>query len=749
MFSNIRKKNLSSVNVKRILFISLIITLLTTLSVIPIVAKGDDSSDVILDGGYVAHQIGTTWDSKPIYQADFGAPEYLPDKKTKINTQWLDTGTQFESGANLFNAYTVGDTVSVWDDKYNALTWYPNIKVSNSITLSKGKAKILSIDPLNPNYKNNTIEWNYGSGIVRRVRIIEGLIQEYYVISQPINGNFNIDNAITRHSSFKGKERNPIAWEVNNKSININKIGDNLTINLSDNMSYPVIIDPDITFTSTASDNGLWGYNATYSTIHNASSGDIYYAGFIGQTYYGSNYFIFRSFFYFDTASLGDNITITSANLSLYGLDDYSTTDFYMTIQDGGATYPHEPIQTGDYLYSNYSGDSGNLTTSGFTASGYNTIPLSASGIAQINVTGTTKFAVLSNRDIASTTPTGDEYVRVGVYSTGVGYRPKLNITFTASQVGANTLSASNIGQTTARLNSTIMDDGGDNCSVRFGYGTTSQTAANFTNYDNVTAWSDFIYVKDDNPYLNVSGLTAATTYYYRIQAKNSATNVTSATEISFTTQTDVGDILNFYAIPNDTSISLHWTFGLGDSNALILYRTDNYPDATDNGTEVYFGSNSSYTHLNLTSGKTYYYSIWGESGGNYSSNYLALAMTTGLPTTSGDDIEAPPVPDRWVATPSPSGLSGIGAYYLLINEALTSAEIPQAKGWMAIYLIAIIAIGMWIWMKSGKIFPTLVIVNLFMLLGYGIHLLSGWMVAISICLLLASLATEWRGSRA
>ena len=78
------------------------------------------------------------------------------------------------------------------------------------------------------------------------------------------------------------------------------------------------------------------------------------------------------SVYFTDTSAIPDFAIITSATLSLYGSNDYPTTDFDIVIQNGQPTYPHEPLVIGDYYKDYYSNDGGSITTIIFTTSGYN-----------------------------------------------------------------------------------------------------------------------------------------------------------------------------------------------------------------------------------------------------------------------------------------------------------------------------------------------------------------------------------------
>jgi len=150
------------------------------------------------------------------------------------------------------------------------------------------------------------------------------------------------------------------------------------------------VLAVDTTIYSSSSDGFTLGYinAAPYATTRNYTNGFVYGASTtatIGQNYDTVNYFLYRSFLYFDTSGIPPDATITAVVLSIYGQTDNSVTNFDITVRDGQPTYPHDPLVTGDYLYTNYSGDGGSLSTAGFSTSAYNDITLNATGRGWIN----------------------------------------------------------------------------------------------------------------------------------------------------------------------------------------------------------------------------------------------------------------------------------------------------------------------------------------------------------------------------
>jgi len=204
-------------------------------------------------------------------------------------------------------------------------------------------------------------------------------------------------------------------------------------LKLSDlnDMTFPVVIDPTLTVYSTTSDGFIQKFHMNYNTAWTSSTGTVSDSSnylYIGQDKIFSIYYIYRTFLFFNTSSLPSNAYIDNATLSLVKNNDYSTTDFDITIQNGQPTYPHDPLNIGDYDKTYYSGNGGSLNTSNFQT-GSNNIYLT--NYSWLTKEGITKFCIRSSRDISGTAPAGNEYVIIRSANwPGTGYDPKLVIEY-------------------------------------------------------------------------------------------------------------------------------------------------------------------------------------------------------------------------------------------------------------------------------------------------------------------------------
>jgi serine protease AprX len=260
----------------------------------------------------------------------------------------------------------------------------------------------------------------------------DGIVDE----NRPIAGGSNQDRyplVIPVRVSVSPDENSALPGENVTFTVTVTNMGtveDTYELSVNDNVGWI----SEAVFYSTSSDGYAQKSASTYSAAHdsenagylNASETDLE----VGQISFSNENIVKRSFLYFDTSSLLDSATITSATLSIYGKTDYSDTDFDVVVQNGQPTYPRDPLESGDYCYTHYSGNGGSFGTAGFTTSNYNDITLNENGRSWIRKDNTTKFCLRSSKDIGIWPPEQDEWVEVYASEKGENYQPKLMVTF-------------------------------------------------------------------------------------------------------------------------------------------------------------------------------------------------------------------------------------------------------------------------------------------------------------------------------
>jgi len=200
-----------------------------------------------------------------------------------------------------------------------------------------------------------------------------------------------------------------------------------------DAAAYPVTIDPD--FAGGTADGFYYGNHASdYSIARStASAGSTTNQSdaAVGQRYSTTlGVRVYRSFFLFDTSSIGSDSTVTQANLKIKVMF-YETPATHFDIQVvkfnwGGKTVEeiYDGILAGDE-------DDAILTN---TSSGAGTKTSGNLSTAWINKTGTTYYGLRSSRDYSNTSPSVDTNERAGLYfadSSTEAYRPVLTVTYT------------------------------------------------------------------------------------------------------------------------------------------------------------------------------------------------------------------------------------------------------------------------------------------------------------------------------
>ena len=579
------------------------------------------------------------------YTAEISSlPETLSDLKTLIICEWrqgsdLDGSTYYENGNNLYSARVTGTRVSVeYDSKLAA--WNPTLRLgSKELSLLSGPTLVK--DPLNSNYGYNTVQWVYKIGntkITRYLRQIEGSLQEYYFLDKDPGATLEISNGYEQEKGFEG-EGGLYAFDSRGTQLLISGDSSIKLVTKDEfarkDIKYPVTIDPTNSYTVSSQDAGLYIYNSVYATARTSTSGTVgsgsWFAD-IGQIFFGPNYYISRYATYFDTSAVPLTCTITSGSVQLSGYGDASDTDFSIVVQSGMPSSPSStPIAT-DYNQALYTGVGGSFNTGtfGWSVSGYNIIPLDATGLGWINKGGITKFMLRSDRDINNNTPYGQEMVGAFTYEFGSGYQPKLVLTYTlpASPPVISSLGSGAPTSTQALLLGQLVSDGGVPCSVRFDYGTTVA-------YGTPTAWqSGFVSGQTFAAYTDA--LAPGTLYHWTARASNSG-GTSSANDATFLTLPEAPTV--FTVTPDNLHNDLAYTKGTGSGNTYIYRRTDHAPTLrTEAGNVlVYSGAAAAYIDTPLTNGVTYYYSAWAEKTTSGLQQFSSTYMSgSGTPFTTG-----------------------------------------------------------------------------------------------------------------
>ena len=347
---------------------------------------------------------------------------------------------QSSQGQSNSNSITYSDVFTGTD-----VTWsYGNTELKEEITLSNATKIVLQNHPPSMYGLNN--ESSYLVFITK----LDHQNLDMYNASGVLTGNVTISDAGVDFKDALGQFKCALplgeAYELNNESVRqkltyriVHLNGNTFLLSglkISDltAMMFPVVIDPTLTVESLSNDGYISSSNTNYNTARNASSGTVNSSATylsIGQkkvSGFPGTYYIYRGFVFFNASALPSNAYLDNAILSLYKKDDYSVTDFLLTIQNGQPTYPHNPLQSTDYNKTHYSGNGGSLNTVNFTT-GRNNITLT--NLSWVNKTGLTKLCLRSSRDINGNTPTGNEYVNVWSHeAAGINDWPKLVIIY-------------------------------------------------------------------------------------------------------------------------------------------------------------------------------------------------------------------------------------------------------------------------------------------------------------------------------
>jgi hypothetical protein len=371
----------------------------------------------------------------------------------KHNLTFKDKMGVIESGNNIFHLINKGlDTrLILLSDQPNGgkkddeVIFHPQLFLDGvEVKPVKDTPVLLELDPVNPNYSLNTLEWDYKI-CKRRIRIIEGRFLGSWVFLTNPHGTVRIKyNQYNRAGSywlrlgqFKVEEDEEIIPREAFERPLFNypfTICDTATF-YPDASPETSTVDGDVRRVTTADTWADLKAGAGTTPIGDDSVNMYCYMSSSTTTNYWR--WLMRAVMLFDTF-LGAGVVVARAVLSLYA--QFKTDELGFAANYFPNIYSSNPASNTALVAADY----GTLGSTAFaTAIGYNIITtgtyndfiFNASGIAAINTTGISKFGIRdSYYDAGSNTPTwsgGDKATGIHWYTAdqGAGYKPKLIVT--------------------------------------------------------------------------------------------------------------------------------------------------------------------------------------------------------------------------------------------------------------------------------------------------------------------------------
>ncbi|KKN35589.1 hypothetical protein LCGC14_0781990 [marine sediment metagenome] len=379
--------------------------------------------------------------------AVFSGLPMVDTNNDKIVPGWLFKGPGYVAKRNLFSAQALGRDVRLTclsdqpdkRKKNDELAFSPRLFL-NGIEKTSAGPLLLNVDPINPNYLQNTLEWDYGL-CKRRLRIIEGRLRGSWIFPFDPGGDIRINYNQSGDFRLKlgphavGPDEELIPAKAFKEAKYPFEISDSSTFN-PDAHEETASVDGDVGHAEILTWANLIAEEGT--TFSDTSAQHTFVDWAIGGVEpSGSWAYMHRSIFLFDTSALPPNAIISAATFSVYGaykvdpLGDFPGLKVYSS-----APVSNTELAGGDFnSFGSTQFCDQPVTFPNFDVSDYNDFTLNAAGLAAISLTGVTKLGLRGwNYDTPPNAPSwaNSKYTDLeGFYSDkGAGFKPKLVVTF-------------------------------------------------------------------------------------------------------------------------------------------------------------------------------------------------------------------------------------------------------------------------------------------------------------------------------
>lgn len=347
---------------------------------------------------------------------------------------WREAGINFfAEKTNLMAARIQGRDVELRvknDDAVGrrrgaTLSYSPQLFVGG-VEIAPSPPVLLPVDPWNPNYQNNVLEWDYGV-CKRKLRQVHGRVHGYWVFPANPGGDVLIRYGQTGDYRLKlGPFRQNDDEEFIPASVFASA---SYPFEVSDSATYYPDADPE----STSVDGYVYKTADIWADCRDAVSGSSSVDDSVNiwatADYNDPTYAVYRVFLLYDTSALPDTATVSAATLSVYGQSQFSNASNINIYLSTPAS--NTGLVTADYDQVGAVAQSTAIATAAWSTSGYNDFALN--DMTKISLTGVSKFGAREvDHDVNNSAPTQAYKFKFYAAEQGTVYKPKLVVTYTA-----------------------------------------------------------------------------------------------------------------------------------------------------------------------------------------------------------------------------------------------------------------------------------------------------------------------------